>query len=115
MDWKYIVGIAANTVNIQVNKPNKEGCYKILRIQTDKMPVSKSFDVEYFSTRLIGFTGAEIAFVAREAAYNCLRRKLDTKMSNRDYQFDNLDLSTFIVNEEDFMKSLTLLSNKNNN
>ena len=99
--------------HIQVNKPNKEGCYKILKIQTDKMPVNKSFDTAYFSTKLVGFTGAEIAFVAREAAYNCLRRKLDTKMSNRDYQFDDLDLSSFIVNEEDFIQSLKLLSNKN--
>lgn len=99
--------------HIQVNKPNKEGCYKILKIQTDKMPINKNFDVEYFSTKLVGSTGAEIAFVTREAAYNCLRRKLNTKMSNREYQFDDLDLSSFIVNEEDFIKSLNILTIKN--
>jgi len=98
--------------HIKVNKPTKAGCFKILRIHTDKMPVSKSFDTEYFSGKLIGLTGAEIAYVAREAAYNCLRRKLDTKMSNRDYKFDDLDLSKFIIEEEDFYKSLDSISNK---
>lgn len=98
--------------HIQVDKPNAAGCYKILKIQTDKMPIAKDFSIENFSAKLIGLTGAEIAFVAREAAYNCLRRQLDTNMSNRDYKFDNLSFVSFFVNEEDFLKSLNSVKEK---
>ncbi|MBU3955848.1 AAA family ATPase [bacterium] len=60
--------------SIKVDVPNFDGCYKIFSIHTEKMPLSEKVDIKKLSNKLIGLSGAEIAFIASEGAYNCLRR-----------------------------------------
>jgi len=62
---------------IEVTKPTAEGCARILDIVTRDSPLDDDVDLSILAKRLQGFSGADIAFVAREAAYNCLRRTLD--------------------------------------
>jgi len=62
---------------IEVTKPTMEGCVKILDIVTKDSPLDDDVDLSALAQRLYGLSGADIAFVAREAAYNCLRRTLD--------------------------------------
>jgi len=90
---------------IEVKKPTKEGCYKIFSIATSGMPVAEQFDSKSFSGKLVGLSGADIAFIAREASYNCLRRNLDLKdliaQDNND-----IDVSKLKILEEDFRLAL---------
>ena len=95
--------------HIQVNKPNQEGCYKVFRIQTATMPITKDFDKKYFSERLCGLTGAEIAYVSREGAYNCLRRALRTQMLDKNFNFENIDRQNLEIVESDFINALKMM------
>ena len=62
---------------IEVTKPTSEGCAKILDIVTRDSPLGDDVDLAAIAKELQGLSGADIAFVAREAAYNCMRRTLD--------------------------------------
>jgi transitional endoplasmic reticulum ATPase len=62
---------------IEVTMPTTEGCSKILDIVTKDSPLADDVDLSVLANELHGLSGAGIAFVAREAAYNCLRRTLD--------------------------------------
>jgi ATPase family associated with various cellular activities (AAA) len=94
---------------IEVKKPTKEGCKKIFEINIRKMPVSKHFNIASFFDNLFGLSGADIAFVAREGAYNCLRRNVDLKglINGNDDHKENL--FDFEILEEDFLKALKKL------
>lgn len=63
---------------IEIKKPNHDGCLKIITIATTNMPM-EDVPLKEFSQKLLGLSGAEIAFVAKEAAYNSLRRNYDLK------------------------------------
>jgi SpoVK/Ycf46/Vps4 family AAA+-type ATPase len=92
--------------SIEVKKPTLEGCKKIFEIQTKKMPIEPKFDKLNFSKKLFGLTGAEISYVVREGAYNCLRRKVDLRKSIEDNVLSSIDISDFVIQEDDFNKSL---------
>ena len=96
--------------HIEIKKPTKEGCSQIFSIATKNMPISPRFDRQKFIDKLFGFTGAEISFIAREAAYNCLRRSVSvSKLIKEDIPFDS---SQLIIETEDFEKSYTALHSK---
>ncbi len=89
-----------------INKPTKKGCRDIFRIKTRHMPLCSSIDNEKFTEQLHGLTGAEIDFVVREAAYNCLRRSLDLRKcisSDNNYK---INLNKLKIIEEDLQHSL---------
>lgn len=92
---------------IEVKKPTPEGCNKIFKIHTKSMPIEEKFDKDRFvANNLIGLSGAEIAFVATEAAYNAIRRTIDTKkiLNDKDHSY-KIDSSN-IIKEEDFEKAI---------
>lgn len=91
---------------IYIDKPTKEGCYDIFRIKTGKMPIDREIDISLFCERLFGLTGAEIDFVVREAAYNCLRRNIDLEKCLSMKQGYEIDYRRMVINMEDFNKSL---------
>jgi len=65
---------------IEIKPPSLEGCKEIFRIHTKNMPIESSFDKDAFAKQyLTGLTGAEISFVAAEAAYNSIRRTVNMK------------------------------------
>ena len=60
-----------------------------------------------------GFTGAEIAFVAREGAYNCLRRTADVGGLIK-IKDSKIELNQYSINKADFEKALlSLIANHN--
>jgi transitional endoplasmic reticulum ATPase len=87
---------------IEIKKPSKEACYKIFSIAIQAMPVDNNFGIKEFSAKLNGLSGAEIAFVAREAAYNCLRRSRDLKKIINEAAIGQDDFKDLIITEEDF-------------
>lgn len=95
---------------IEIKKPTKEGCSQIFGIATKNMPINPRFDRQQFIDKLFGLSGAEISFIAREAAYNCLRRSVNiSKLIKEDVLFDS---SQLIIETEDFEKSYTALRTK---
>ncbi len=96
---------------IHVPNPDLEGCKIILRIKTKNMPIEGTFDFDEFSKKLLGLSGAEIAFVVNEAAYNTLRRGRNVKkLIKNEAEEDFQDLQ---IEQKDFDKALyTLKSEK---
>ena len=96
---------------IEIEKPSPEGCLAIFEIHTEQMPVEESFDKAYFvKNNLIGLTGAEIAFVASEAAYNSIRRTVDMKrvFAGEGYQLSDQNQ----VIELDFINAVKTLKER---
>lgn len=94
---------------IEISKPSLEGCKSIFRIHTAKMPVDVGFDKDRFVEKcLVGCTGAEIAFVASEAAYNSIRRTVDiAEIFSKESSFEVSD--EHIITECDFLKAVQML------
>ncbi len=78
------------------------------------MPIAEDVNIEKFCGKLIGLSGAEIAFIAREGAYNCLRRNIDLKRFFTNGEKPAYDYNTFVICEYDFNKALASLREKNN-
>lgn len=95
---------------IEVPNPNLEGCLTILKIKTQKMPIDKAFDLEQFAPKLLGLSGAEIAFVVNESAYNALRRSIniiDSIKKQSKQSFEDI-----IIENQDFEKALQTLKSE---
>lgn len=92
--------------SIEVKKPTKNGCFKIFSIHTRQMPLSEGFDAKGFSDKLLGLSGAEISFIAREGAYNCLRRNLDLKKIIENNSENNIHYGKFKITQDDFEEAL---------
>jgi ATP-dependent 26S proteasome regulatory subunit len=99
---------------IEIPNPNLEGCLSILQLKAKKIPLEKSFNMQNFSKKLYGLSGAEITFVVNEAAYNALRRSFNIKDSIKMKVKQNLD--QIIVETRDFDKAIeTLKAEKQTN
>ena len=96
---------------IEIEKPSVEGCKAIFKIHTKNMPIEESFDKEKFVEKyLVGLSGAEIAFIASEAAYNSIRRTIDIK---RIFSGEEVLLSEDnIVSELDFVQAVKTMKNR---
>lgn len=94
---------------IEIKKPTPEGCKAIFRIHTAKMPIEKSFNRDKFvEANLIGCSGADIAFVASEAAYNSIRRTVDIARAFAEgFVFEVSDDN--IITGDDFERAVQLL------
>ncbi len=93
---------------LEVKKPNRESCVRIFKIATRDMPLAKGVDPEKLGDQLEGMTGADIAYIAREAAYNCLRRSID--MNGNGLKTDsagNPDYSELVVNADDIVQAIS--------
>ncbi len=96
---------------IEIEKPSPEGCKTIFRIHTENKPVDLSFNKERFVDKyLIGLTGAEIAFVAAEAAYNSIRRTINIKDVFLGKEVALSDKNTII--DIDFIKAVKTLKER---
>jgi len=101
--------------HIEIKKPTKEGCHKIFSICIREMPVAPNFNVRNFSKKLYGLSGAEIAFIAREGAYNCLRRSVNLENLVKTDSDVPIDLEKLTITEPDFIKALDIIQNQTKN
>ena len=62
-----------------VTAPEEKGRLKILQIHTKNMPLAKDVNINEFAKKTIGYTGADLEALAREAAMLSLRESLDSK------------------------------------
>jgi transitional endoplasmic reticulum ATPase len=73
-----------------VNAPEEDGRLQILKIHTGKMPLSKDVDIDDLAKKTVGYTGADIEALAREAAMLSLREDIDSKSVRKKHFEDAL-------------------------
>jgi transitional endoplasmic reticulum ATPase len=61
---------------VEIGVPDKQGRYEILQIHTRGMPLAKDVDLRKLAEMTHGYTGADLAALARETAMKALRRYL---------------------------------------
>ncbi|MDP2928992.1 MAG: AAA family ATPase [Candidatus Omnitrophota bacterium] len=98
---------------IEIKKPTLEGCKNIFEISTRTMPISKNFDKQLFSNKLLGLSGAEIAFVSREAAYNCFRRNFVLEKVRENPEIYKEKIKDLEIIEDDFNLALIKIKSQN--
>jgi SpoVK/Ycf46/Vps4 family AAA+-type ATPase len=91
---------------LEVRKPTRHGCYKIFALHTRNMPISRDFDMKRFSEKLEGLSGADIAFIAREGAYNCLRETIDVESLIQAEDSRKIDFGRLIIQKAHFLEAL---------
>lgn len=99
---------------LEVKKPDAEGCRKIFEIVTREMPFAEEVDRSSYGARLEGLTGAEIAYIAREAAYNSLRRHLRTDAMFDSAAIEAYDYSRLRISQADVEKARQSLTKPKN-
>ncbi|MFH1325358.1 MAG: CDC48 family AAA ATPase [archaeon] len=62
-----------------VNAPEEQGRINILNIHTQKMPLAKDVSIKELAKKTIGYTGADLESLTREAAMLALRESIDSK------------------------------------
>jgi transitional endoplasmic reticulum ATPase len=78
---------------IEVPKPDAKGREHILKIHTKKKPLDKEIDMKKIVEMTDGFSGADIAAVANQAAIAALKRYVDAKSKNvKDIKISQKDL-----------------------
>ena len=66
-----------------VNAPEEEGRLQILNVHTKKMPLAKDVNLKDIAKKTIGYTGADLEALAREAAMLSLRESIDAKIVSK--------------------------------
>jgi transitional endoplasmic reticulum ATPase len=86
---------------LEIPLPDENGCKTIFDIQTQGMPISSDVDFDQIYKKLLGMSGAEIAYISREAAYNCLRRHVNFDNGFDITKLNNIDFDHFLIDQND--------------
>jgi transitional endoplasmic reticulum ATPase len=90
---------------IEIPLPDKQGRFEILQIHTRNMPLAKDVDLIKIAEITHGYTGADLAALAKEAALNALRRYLPKiDLSKNEIPTELLD--SIEVTMDDFIHAL---------
>jgi len=89
---------------LKIPLPDLNGCKKILEIATKETPISDDFSIESFANSLVGMSGADIMYIVKEAAYNCLERNFDIMSLIKDKHIT--EIKKPLVCAEDFYVAL---------
>ena len=65
--------------HLLVRPPGKAAIQEILKIHTKDVPMGKDITLKYLTEKLVGYSGADIEAIVREAAMLALREKADAK------------------------------------
>ncbi|ADN49467.1 CDC48 family AAA ATPase [Vulcanisaeta distributa] len=93
---------------IWINPPDTEGRYEILQVHTRNMPLAKDVDLRKLAEITYGYTGADIAALAREAAMRALRKALQSGILdvNKEDEEIRKDLEKIKVTMNDFLEAM---------
>jgi len=93
---------------LEVKAPNLLACKKILEIATVGMPLANDVDFFTFAESIIGFSAADIVFIAKEAALIAVRRNVDINSIIMDEEIE-FDFNKVQVKQSDFYGALIVL------
>jgi transitional endoplasmic reticulum ATPase len=74
-----------------VNAPNEEGRLNILKIHTKNMPLKKDVSLKEIANKTIGYTGADMEALVREAAMLALRENISSQEVTKKHFVEALD------------------------
>lgn len=95
---------------ITIPKPDRAGCENILRIHAGKLPLENGIDLSELAGELVGFTGADIAYLVRGAAHAALRRQFHLpELLNQQGPLSSGILESLLVTKKDFAMALAQL------
>ncbi len=89
---------------IEIGVPDKPGRYEILQIHTRGMPLAQDVDLKKLAEMTHGYTGADLASLARETAMKALRRYLP-KINLEEERIPPSVLEEMEVRMEDFINA----------
>jgi transitional endoplasmic reticulum ATPase len=90
---------------IEIGVPDREGRKEILEIHTRRMPLADDVDLDQLADLTVGFVGADLAALCKEAAMHALRRVLP----EIDIEAEEIPpevLENLKVTMEDFLEAL---------
>ncbi|MFP3129982.1 MAG: CDC48 family AAA ATPase [Nitrososphaeria archaeon] len=90
---------------IELKVPDKQGRLEILQIHTRNMPLAEDVDLEKIASQTHGFVGADLEYLAKEAAMKALKRVLP-KINLEDERIPAEVLNEIRVTMQDFLDAL---------
>jgi transitional endoplasmic reticulum ATPase len=90
---------------LKINPPTEEGRREILQIHTRGMPLDKDVNFTEIANRTIGFTGADLEVLCKEAALKALKPHL-RKFKNMDEKLPAEELDRIKVGREHFIDAM---------
>jgi MoxR-like ATPase len=97
---------------IEIPLPDFAARLAILSIHASKVPLAPDVSLKSMARELDEATGADIAFVVREAAYAGMRRILGEKALNRGERLTDKELSLLVVGAGDFQVAVQVLRDR---
>ncbi len=90
---------------IRINPPNEEGRKEILQIHSRGMPLADNVDLDEVSERTLGFTGADLEVLCKEAALKSLKPYVPS-LKQYDIKVPTNVLEKMVVKLEHFKAAL---------
>ncbi len=90
---------------IELKVPDKQGRLEILQIHTRNMPLAEDVDLEKIASQTHGFVGADLEYLAKEAAMKALKRVLP-KINLEEERIPPEVLNEIKVTMQDFLDAL---------
>ncbi len=90
---------------IELKVPDKQGRLEILQIHTRNMPLADDVDLEKIASQTHGFVGADLEYLAKEAAMKALKRVLP-KINLEEERIPAEVLNEIRVTMQDFLDAL---------
>lgn len=90
---------------LKINPPSEEGRREIMQIHTRGMPLDKDVNFSEISNKTIGFTGADLEALCKEAALKALKPHL-RKFKNMDEKWPAEELDKIKVGREHFIDAM---------
>jgi len=92
---------------IEIGVPDRDGRYEILQIHTRSMPLAEDVNLEELAELTVGFVGADLEALAKEAAMHAIRKMLETgKIDIEVEEIPSEVLESIKVTREDFLEAL---------
>ncbi|NMC30758.1 MAG: AAA family ATPase [Pelolinea sp.] len=90
---------------IHIGVPDRAGRKQILEIHTRRMPLAEDVDLPYLAEKTVGFVGADMAALCREAGYTALRNAVpEEKLEEGEVSVDGLTITA-----QDFQTALNVV------
>jgi transitional endoplasmic reticulum ATPase len=93
---------------LRINPPDEDGRKEILRIHTRGMPLNKDVNFDEISYKTIGFTGADIEVLCKEAALKAIKPYF-SQLKNIEEKVPTQILDKIKVGREHFLDSLKMV------
>ncbi|RMD67471.1 AAA family ATPase [Candidatus Pacearchaeota archaeon] len=93
---------------IRINPPDEQGRKEILQIHTRGMPLDKDVDFDELARHTIGYTGADIEVLCKEAALKAIKPHFE-KLKNMEERIPTEELDKIKVTREHFIEALRMV------